>query len=124
MTFTLIAYKPSGERSCRGHVVESYDSDFVLEESLSRDDLIRRVAELTAYDHGPEWQIHYFTGAELATEDEIERAAREAAEKIVKARAEGVVRAVAQAEMAERRRKVAADLREYERLKKQFEGGA
>lgn len=50
MTYTLVAYRSDGQRTCRGCVMDQWSSDFVHIAALTRDELIQRVAQLYSFD--------------------------------------------------------------------------
>lgn len=54
MSYTLIAYRPSGTNICMGHVMERWDSEFIKERGLTRQVLIQRIARLHADDQIPD----------------------------------------------------------------------
>jgi len=45
-TYLLIAYKPNSSDYCRGCLMASYSSDFIKEDNLDQDELIKTLADI------------------------------------------------------------------------------
>jgi hypothetical protein len=71
MTYTLVAYRSDGQRTCRGCVVDQWSSDFVHVYAISREELIKRVAELYAFDGKEKYEeVLWFEDKSEVVEDE------------------------------------------------------
>ena len=118
--YTLIAYRKNGVQTCRGCVVDRWDSDFKYETNLTREEVIQKLAECRvtnqeggAYDD----TLVYVEDPEEFYSADIHQAAW----ALVPGLEEKAKQDIRDAVAAQRERE-AVERREFERLVKKFAG--
>lgn len=123
MYFTLIAYKPNSEDTCRGCLMASYSSDFILEHNLEVDALINRLAEIITYDCRPGeegYETHYLPLPELSEIDYIEDQVADKVKQILAQRKIDKETAKLKKEEAERQKKTQEELDLLKKLQEKY----